>query len=102
MQQGKLDEALTIYQKELQANPNSVDAASGMGNVLDLLGKTSEARSSRSISDRLRVFHTGDFKKALADLTQADPADPFIQYLIGMAHEKLGDRQKAMEAYKSH
>jgi len=46
------------------------------------------------------AFYSGDYKKALADLENANQNDPFIQCLIGQTYEKLGDRAKAMEFYK--
>jgi tetratricopeptide (TPR) repeat protein len=46
------------------------------------------------------AYYTGDYKKALADFQQASANDPFIQCLIGMTYEKLGDKDKAMEAYR--
>lgn len=46
------------------------------------------------------AFYTGDYQKALADLQNANPSDPFIQCLLGMTYEKLGERDKAMECYR--
>jgi tetratricopeptide (TPR) repeat protein len=45
MREGKMDEALDVYKKELQANPNSASALTGAGVVLDLMGKNAEART---------------------------------------------------------
>src|SRR5664279_4384833 len=41
---GKLDDALAVYQKELAANPNSPQANNAAGTVLDLMGKSADAR----------------------------------------------------------
>jgi tetratricopeptide (TPR) repeat protein len=41
---GDLEGALALYRGELQSNPNSVAALNGAGVVLDLLGRTEEAR----------------------------------------------------------
>jgi tetratricopeptide (TPR) repeat protein len=46
------------------------------------------------------AFYTGDYKTALDHLQQANQRDPFIQCLMGMAYEKLGDETKAREAYQ--
>ena len=46
------------------------------------------------------AFYTGDYKKALDELQKANQNDPFIQCLIGQTHEKLGDKDKAMEYYR--
>ena len=45
------------------------------------------------------AFYSGDYKTALADFQQAGN-DPFIQCMIGETYEKLGDKDKAMEAYR--
>jgi tetratricopeptide (TPR) repeat protein len=42
---GKLDEALAIYQHELQTTPDSLAAMNAAGVVLDLKGKGTEARA---------------------------------------------------------
>jgi tetratricopeptide (TPR) repeat protein len=46
------------------------------------------------------ALYTGDYKAALRDLENANQKDAFIQCLIGMTHEKLGDTGKAMDAYR--
>jgi tetratricopeptide (TPR) repeat protein len=45
------------------------------------------------------AYYAGDYHKALADFEQAGN-DPFIQCMIGMTYEKLGEKDKAMEAYR--
>jgi tetratricopeptide (TPR) repeat protein len=42
---GKLDEALALYRDELKTKPDSAAALSGAGVVLDLLGRTTEAKA---------------------------------------------------------
>lgn len=42
---GSLDEALAVYQAELKTSPDSVAAHNGAGVVLDLLGRTKEAKT---------------------------------------------------------
>lgn len=46
------------------------------------------------------AYYTGDYQKALADLQNASQNDPFIQCLLGMTYEKLGEREKATECYR--
>jgi len=46
------------------------------------------------------ALHTGDPRAALEHLKQANQNDPFIQCLMGMAHEKLGQKEEAMACYK--
>jgi tetratricopeptide (TPR) repeat protein len=45
------------------------------------------------------AFYAGDYKTALADFQKDPRGDAFIQYMIGMTYEKLGDKEKAREAY---
>lgn len=45
MRAGNLNEALAAYRQELKTSPNSLAALNGAGVTLDLMGKTSEARS---------------------------------------------------------
>jgi Flp pilus assembly protein TadD len=44
MRDGKLDDALAVYRKELAANPNSPQANNAAGTVLDLMGRSADAR----------------------------------------------------------
>jgi tetratricopeptide (TPR) repeat protein len=46
------------------------------------------------------AFYTGDTQAALEDLLQANQNDAFIQCLLGMTYEKLGDKEKAAEQYR--
>lgn len=46
------------------------------------------------------ALYTGDYKSALADFEKSNQNDAFIQCLIGMTYEKLGNETKAMEAYR--
>jgi len=44
-------------------------------------------------------YYLGNYKGALEELQKANQNDPYIQCLIGMTYEKLGDKAQAMEAY---
>jgi len=46
------------------------------------------------------AFYVGSYKAALEELGKANQNDPFIQCMIGETHEKLGDKDKAMEFYR--
>lgn len=46
------------------------------------------------------AHYTGDYQTALEDLQKANQNDAFIQCLLGMTFEKLGDKTQAMEAYR--
>jgi tetratricopeptide (TPR) repeat protein len=46
------------------------------------------------------AFYAGDYKTALAELSQANSNDPFIQCMVGQTYEKLGEKDKALEYYR--
>lgn len=46
------------------------------------------------------ALHTGDYHRAIEDLGQANQGDPFYLCLIGMAHDKLGEKDKARAYYE--
>lgn len=46
------------------------------------------------------ALYTGDAQGALEQLKQANQNDPFIQCLMGMAHERLGQKDDAMACYR--
>ncbi|HUS05234.1 MAG TPA: hypothetical protein VMZ52_02990 [Bryobacteraceae bacterium] len=46
------------------------------------------------------ALYSGNYPKALADLQQANQADPYIQCLLGQTYEKLGDKEKALASYR--
>ncbi|MGQ9919071.1 MAG: tetratricopeptide repeat protein, partial [Bryobacteraceae bacterium] len=46
------------------------------------------------------ALYTGDASAALEYLKQANQNDPFIQCLMGMAHERLGQQEEAAACYR--
>lgn len=46
------------------------------------------------------AFYLGDYKKAIADLQQADQRDPFVLCLLAQAYEKSGDQAQAQQYYR--
>ena len=46
------------------------------------------------------ALYTGDYKTAIADLSQADQKDPFFLALLAMAYEKSGDASAATPYYR--
>jgi tetratricopeptide (TPR) repeat protein len=46
------------------------------------------------------AFYAADYKTALEELQKANQNDPFIECMIGQTHEKLGDKEKAIEFYR--
>ena len=65
---GSLDEALAVYHAELKASPDSVAANNGAGVVLDLLGRTNEARTyfHRNIEHAVSPAAKANAQRALA------------------------------------
>jgi tetratricopeptide (TPR) repeat protein len=47
------------------------------------------------------AFYGGDYRAAIAQLTQADQRDPFILAMLAQAHEKLGDAAKATDYWRA-
>jgi tetratricopeptide (TPR) repeat protein len=46
------------------------------------------------------AFYGQDYKTAVEELSKANQNDPFIQCLLGQTYEKLGEKDKAVEAYR--
>lgn len=46
------------------------------------------------------ALYTGDTQAAAAHLEKANQNDAFVQCLMGMAYEKLGDKEKAADFYR--
>ncbi len=46
------------------------------------------------------AIYRGDYKSAVTELEKANHDDPFVQSLLGDAYEALGQKEKAIEAYK--
>jgi tetratricopeptide (TPR) repeat protein len=46
------------------------------------------------------AFYGGDYKAALAEFMKGNQNDPFILSLIAQSHEKLGNREAAMDSYR--
>jgi tetratricopeptide (TPR) repeat protein len=68
MRQGKLDDALALYQKVLASDPNSLPANNAAGVVLDLMGKGTEAR--KYFQKAIEVA-PNDQSKAMAERSMA-------------------------------
>lgn len=65
---GKLEDALAVYQIELKSNPASVAANNGAGVVLDLLGRTKQAKTyfSSAIASAETPAARSNARRALA------------------------------------
>lgn len=76
IREGKLEEALAIYKKALEAAPDSLSLHSAAGNLLDLMGHSAEARAhfARSI-----------------ELTTAPEAKAQQQRAMAMSYAFAGD-----------
>jgi FKBP-type peptidyl-prolyl cis-trans isomerase/uncharacterized damage-inducible protein DinB len=83
---------------------NRADAEKYVAQARATLGKmTSLKAQQESFFPYLTGYvalYLGDSQKAVADLQKANQNDAFIQCLLGMAYEKLGEKDKAMESYR--
>jgi len=68
MREGKLEDALALYRKTLESSPESVPANIAAGNVLDLIGRTDEAR--QYFAKAIAVAYTPELK-AIAERMMA-------------------------------
>jgi tetratricopeptide (TPR) repeat protein len=82
VREGKLEDALTLYRKTLQATPNSQSANNAAGIVLDLMGKGTEAR--KYFAKAIEVAETPQSKAA-------------AQRAMAMSYAFEGDCKKAAE-----
>ncbi|MBU2652423.1 MAG: tetratricopeptide repeat protein, partial [Bacteroidetes bacterium] len=79
-EQGEYTRAVSLFYQEISANPQSVEAWTGLGKAF---------------------FELGNFEKSEDALHQANNIRPDAQatLYLGMIFEKRGDTDKAMEAY---
>jgi tetratricopeptide (TPR) repeat protein len=82
LREGKLDEALAVYRKELQTTPDSVAANNAAGVVLDLMGQYAEARKY--------------FTKAI-EASATPQAKAAAQRAMAMSYAFEGDCKKTVE-----
>ena len=81
---GRVDEALPLYRRALQADPNGFDVNLGVGNALDLTGQGTEARTH--------------FTKAIAAATDDTRAQALTAMAISFAFE--GNAREAATFYQ--
>ena len=82
MREGKLEEALALYRQTLQAQPLSLSANIAAGNVLDLLGRSEEARKY--------------FKKAI-DIAEKPEQKASANRAMAMSYAFEGSCKKTVE-----
>jgi tetratricopeptide (TPR) repeat protein len=93
MRQGRLNDALAVYQKVLSSEPNSLPANNAAGVVLDLMGKGPEARK---YFQKAIEFAPNDQSRALASRAMA------MSYAFEGDCAKTGEyEQKVFEYYVS-
>jgi tetratricopeptide (TPR) repeat protein len=80
--EGKLEDALAVYRKELQASPDSLAADNAAGMVLDLMGKGAEAH--KYFAKAIEMAPTPQAK------AQATAHNPPGAYARPFARRKLG------------
>jgi len=81
---GRVDEALPLYRRALQADPNGFDVNLGLGNALDLAGQGTEARTH--------------FTKAIAAASDDTRAQALTAMAISFAFE--GNAREAATFYQ--
>jgi Flp pilus assembly protein TadD len=90
MREGKLEEALALYQRTLQASPDSMAANVAAGNVLDLMGRGADAR--RDFQKAIDSADTPEHK-AMAERAMA------ISYAFERNCRKAGDYERRVFEY---
>jgi Flp pilus assembly protein TadD len=113
---GRLEPAIAELEKVREVDPNAVDVALELGEVLCRAGKNEAALKmasqikAESNTDKARVMlisawaerQMGDLDSAGSLLTKAielDPESPRILYEAGKVHEARGDAEKALICY---
>ena len=113
---GRWEPAVGELEKARELDPNAVDVALELGEVLCLAGKNEEALKTVAqvkaelSEDKARVMlvcgwaqrQMGDISAAEAILTKAlelAPESPRILYELGKVHQAKGDVQKALDCY---
>jgi hypothetical protein len=81
-QQGKIDEAMTHYQKALELNPNYAEAYGNLGMALFLKGRLEEAIPN------------------LQKAAQIKPGNALMIYNLGVALQKVGRVDEAIACYQ--
>jgi tetratricopeptide (TPR) repeat protein len=91
-------------QARLAARENKLDEArrhlSEFESIMQKRGKATEDNEIYRWIAGYVAYYAKDYDHAIAELTRANLADPFILNLIGMAYEAKGDRQNAREYYR--
>jgi len=114
---GRLDSAMAELEKARELDPNAVDVALELGEVLCQAGKNEAALKTvaevkaESSADKARAMmicawakrQMGDLDAAGAILTEAlalDPQSPRVLYESGKVHQAKGDSEKALACYR--
>lgn len=114
---GRLESAIAELEKVRELDPNAVDVALELGEVLCQAGKNEAALKvaarvkAESNPDKARAMmisawakrQTGDLDAAGAILTKAlalDPESPRILYEAGKVYQARGDSEKALTCYR--
>jgi len=93
VREGKPDEALSLYRKTLQSSPDSIPANLAAGNVLDLIGKSEDARNY--FSRAVELADTAE-RKASAERAMA------MSYAFeGNCKKTIDYEQQAFDFYAS-
>jgi tetratricopeptide (TPR) repeat protein len=82
--EGKLDDALALYDESLAIEPGNGDALSGRARVLYWQGRREEARTAL---DKALAAHPGDREALKLDAAMRDGSLPTLSASAGVAHD---------------
>jgi len=68
--------------------------------VLDKMNNPDQMRFYPYLAGYVALY-AGDYKAAIADLSQIQQKDPFMLSLLAQAYEKAGNKAQAIDAYKT-
>ena len=102
--EGRLEEAVALYEEALQIDPDNVDARNGMITARSLQNDRKEERSRKerlSTEKGSTLFEQGFYEKALEEYNLAlDERNPVHWMNIGATHYQLKQYVAAIRAYK--
>lgn len=97
---GEHDMAVAAYGRATQFVPDFVEAYQAMATSFEKMSDTARAKYARGMV----AFSRQDYPSAVRQLEEAAaqaPDDPILLYGLGMAREKVGQKEQAVDAYRN-